>query len=73
MRMLKNCWRKSTMNITTGMSVGTSRCWDSSQVYKVVTPSLVAFSGSGTAMKLASIMFKENGQPENNHCQAHTM
>jgi hypothetical protein len=73
MRMSMNRCRKSTMNITIGMSVGTSGCWDSFQVYKVDTPSIFAFSASRTAVQLTSIMFKENGQPENNHCQAHAM
>jgi len=71
--MSRKCWRKSTLNITTGMYMGTSRCWDSLEVYKVDTSSIIAFSAIGTAVQLTSIMFKENGKPENNHCQAHTM
>lgn len=73
MKMTSNCWGKSTLNSTTGMSVGNSRCWDSLEVYKVDTPSIVTFSASGTAVQLTSIMFKENGKPEINHCQAHAM
>jgi len=52
---------------------GTSRHWDSLEVCKVDTPSIVAFSAIGTAAQLISIMFKENGKPENDHCQAHAM
>jgi carbohydrate-selective porin OprB len=71
--MSRNCWRKSTMNITTGMSVGNSRCWDSFEVYKVDMLSIVGFSASVTTVQLNSIMFQKNGQPENNHSRAHAV